>query len=115
MFFSGPASSSGGKKLQAQWKHTPQKGLVARKEPRKQPAPRRRRGGNPQYDPNKPTVGAEETAYGFYRPAQNKKIRYRPGTLALREIRTLPEEDKPPYQEVTVLQSGQGNCTRLQN
>ena len=40
MFFSSPVASSGGKKLQAQWKHTQIKGVVARKEPRKQPAPR---------------------------------------------------------------------------
>ena len=42
---------------------------------------------NPRYDPNKPTVGRTESSLGMYVPAKNKKTRFRPGTLALREIR----------------------------
>ena len=48
---------------------------------------RKSRATNPRYDPNKPTTRADESALGTYVPAKNKKIKFRPGTLALREIR----------------------------
>ena len=87
VFVTGSATSAG-KKPQAQFKTTLRRGQVAVKTPRKQVAPQRREAGNPHYDPSKPTVPAS-TSKGtqFYVPARNNKVKFRPGTLALREIR----------------------------
>ena len=87
VFVTGSAASAG-KKPQAQFKTTPRRGQIAVKTPRKQVAPQRRDAGNPHYDPSKPTVPAS-TSKGtqFYVPARNNKVKFRPGTLALREIR----------------------------
>ena len=66
---------------------------VARKEPRNLPRGRgrhgvRRRVGNPRYDPSKPTVPAWVDDHSqILHHAVNKRFQYRPGTLALREIR----------------------------
>ena len=67
---------------------------VAHKEPRNPPRRRgrqgacRRRGGNPRYDPTRSTEPPQthDTA-GLPHHATNRRHRYRPGTLALREIR----------------------------
>ena len=67
---------------------------VAHKEPRNPPrgrgrqGVRRRRGGNPRYDPMRSTEPprAHDKA-GVPHHATNRRHRYRPGTLALREIR----------------------------
>ena len=67
---------------------------VARKEPRNPPrgrgrqGARRRRGGNPRYDPmgsTKPPQTYDKA--GVPHHATNRRHHYRPGTLALREIR----------------------------
>ena len=67
---------------------------VARKEPRNPPrgqgrsGAHRRRGGNPWYDPTKPTEPSwMHDKSGILHHAKNRRHRYRPGTLALREIR----------------------------
>ena len=88
MFITGPATSTG-KKPQAQFKTTPRQGQIAVKMPRKQVAPQRKgTGGSPHYDPLKPMVLASTShRTQFYVPARNNKVKYRPGTLALREIR----------------------------
>ena len=65
--------------------------VVTKKQPRNPPgagrAGRQKGITNPRYDPNKPTTKAGESGLGTYVPASNKKIKFRPGTLALREIR----------------------------
>ena len=65
--------------------------VVARKQPRNPPgagrAGRQKGITNSRYDPNKPTTKSGESGLGTYVPATNKKVRFRPGTLALREIR----------------------------
>ena len=65
--------------------------VVAKKQPRNPPgagrAGRQKGITNPRYDPNKPTTKSGESGLGTYVPATNKKIKFRPGTLALREIR----------------------------
>ena len=67
---------------------------VARKEPRNPPRGRgqsgahRRRGGKPRYDPTKPTEPSWiHDKSGILHHAKNRRHHYRPGTLALREIR----------------------------
>ena len=65
--------------------------VVARKQPRNPPgagrAGRQKGITNQRYDPNKPTTKAGESRLETYVPARNKKVKFRPGTLALREIR----------------------------
>ena len=67
---------------------------VARKEPRNPPrgrgqqGARRRRGGNPRYDPMRSTEPPRtHDKAGVPRHATNRRHHYRPGTLALWEIR----------------------------
>ena len=49
---------------------------------------RRRRGGNPWYDPTKPTeLSWIHDKSGILHHAKNRRHHYRPGTLTLREIR----------------------------
>ena len=85
--------STGGVKLGAQFKTTPQRGQVATKQPRNlvgrgQAGQQRQKGvTNPKYDPSKPTVLGTWSEQGVYVPAKNKKTLYHPGTLALLEIR----------------------------
>ena len=65
---------------------------VARKEPRNPPRGRgqqraRRRAGNPRYDPTRSTEPRAHNKTRVPHHATNRKHRYRPGTLTLREIR----------------------------
>ena len=67
---------------------------VAHKEPRNPPRGRgrhgahKRRGGNPQYDPRRSTKPPRtHDKSGVLHQAINRRHHYRPGTLALREIR----------------------------
>ena len=85
--------STGGAKLGAQFKTTPWRGQVATKQPRnlvgreQAGQPRQKGVMNPKYDPSKPMVPGTWSEQGVYVPAKNKKTLYRPGTLALLEIR----------------------------
>ena len=60
---------------------------IAAKVPRKQPQPQKATPhGNRRHDPTKPLVAATTSRFGYYVPAQNKTFKYRPGTVALKEI-----------------------------
>ena len=92
----GPSAQTG---LGARMMTVPKRGggrgaPVARKEPRNPPrgqgrsGAHRRRGGNPRYDPTKATKPSWiHDKSGILHHAKNRRHRYRPGTLALREIR----------------------------
>ena len=79
---------------------------IAKKMPRKTAGQghggRRHRAG---YDPTKPTIPAHQSVHGTLVPASNKKTRYRPGTLALLEIRHYQKKTcllirKAPFQRL---------------
>ena len=76
-----------------QFRATLWRGQVVKKQPRNpagqgQAGQQRQKGVmNPKYDPSKPTVPGTWSERGVYVPAKNKKTLYRPGTLALLEIR----------------------------
>ena len=112
--------TSGGEKLGARTMTTPRRGgkpaargggrgQVAQKQPRNPTGTGRtgaRRGiTNPKYKPNLPTVPSKISDHGVYVPAQNKKTRYRPGTVALMEIRAYQKSTqllirKLPFQRL---------------
>ena len=67
--------------------------------------PRRKGRTNPKYDLNKPTIGSGMSDLGTYQPAKNKRILYRPGTVALMEIRVYQKSTqllirKLPFQRL---------------
>ena len=103
--------STGGAKLGAQFRTTPQRGQVATKQPRNlvgrgQAGQQRQKGvTNLKYDPSKPTVPGTWSEQGVYVPAKNKKTLYHPGTLALLEIRKYQQSThclirKLPFQRL---------------
>ena len=102
---------AGGAKLGAQFRTTLRRGQVAIKQPRNpvgrgQAGQQRQKGVmNPKYDPSKPTVPGTWCDQGVYVPAKNKKTLYRPGTLALLEIRKYQQSThclirKLPFQRL---------------
>ena len=59
----------------------------------------------PRYNPNQATIGAYISEQGVFHAAQNKKTRYRPGTVALMEIHTYQKSTqllihKLPFQRL---------------
>ena len=104
-----------GKELGARTMVTPKRGRgqgqVATKQPRN-PAgrghagqPRQRGITNPKYDPRKQTIASGMSDLGTYWPARNKKTLYRPGTMALMEIRVYQKSTqllirKLPFQRL---------------
>ena len=67
--------------------------------------PRQRGITNPKYDLSKPTIASGMSDLGTYQPARNKKTLYRPGTMALMEIRVYQKSTqllirKLPFQRL---------------